>query len=290
MPAISPAGHQARVGVFYNKINSNQEFAPNGRQFQGIRAVSNTALNRVPGIDAPGQNEVYRPLTIEMSSSDSEAPGSRVVTSGMGAAMKRHRVAGLLLAATALVAVTVVARQTLGSSNLAGQWLDDVPQPQPLPQPLIMSGSGSSANSATVVGICEQAINKFPRSNGAQVICPSMEQLQSIESDAKSILSTARSTVQDSAVGSGELREAARCAGVRLRKNRVRVLIAALRAEKSRLRDEARGTSVDQPIRVLGTQMQVAEIDRKLFVLTDTSRHLYDATVAINRRLLDIAG
>jgi len=294
MPAMNPASHQAQVGLFNSRINPTQAPAPSRQQVQGLLGVSNTPPDLSRGTHASMPNDMYRPLSIEMSSDDMDVPGSRVGTGGIGTAIGRlPRGTGYVLAAAAVVTtVAFVATSTSDSLATAAQWPDDVPQslPLPQPQPLIMSGSGSSANSATVVGVCEQAINKFPRSNGAQVYCPSMEKLQSIESDAKSILSMARSMVQDSAVRRGELRRAAQCSGVRFRENKVEPLIAALRAEKSRLSEEWGGKSVDHPIRILATQMQVADIDRSLLVLTRTSNDLYDATATINNKLLELVG
>jgi hypothetical protein len=96
--------------------------------------------------------------------------------------------------------------------------------------------------------------------------------------------------VLNSAVGRPELEKAAECSGVRFRQNKVEALIADLRAEKSRLHAGTGGTSVDMPERVLSTRLQIAEIERRLPVLVETSRHLYDATVILNRKLLQIVG
>lgn len=287
MPAISFADNRARIGVFNNATHSGQDSIPSGRQLQGLLGVSNTPRDPAPSIYAPMGNGIYPPLSIPVSPDDMREPGSRAATGGMGSAMKRHPWAtGIVLTTAVLATVAVVARPASDGSVSAAAWPDSVPQPQPL----VVSGSDASVHPATIVGICNRAIDKFPRAGEAHENFPSMKELYSIRNDAESILQIARSMVRDNVVGSRELRSAADCSGVRLRRNKVEPLIADLQAEKSRLLEGVGGDSVDMPERVLVAQIQITGIDRRLGVLTQTSRHLYDATVALNTRLLQMAG
>ena len=276
--------YRATVGNFHNTMNSLQGSAPNERRFEEMVRVSNIPSNQGPSTHALAHNAHYWPLSIE-----GERQGNCLAPVRITNAMKQRPLAtAIALTAAVLATVTVagIATQRSGGSALAAPGSDHVPQPLPL----VMSVDSSAANSATVVGICGKSLCKFPQSNGAQVICPPMAKLRSIEGDAERILRTARSMVQDSAVGSEELQEAAECSGVRLMGSKVDPLMASLREERQRLIEEAGGTSIDQPIRILATRIQVAEIERKLSVLGDIKRHLYDATVTINQRLLELAG
>ncbi|WP_250627366.1 hypothetical protein [Pinirhizobacter soli] len=287
MPIGNTTAHQARASIFQNAMNVGRHPGPDARSCRGLLGVSNSPLHRDSDTRVPERREIYQALSIPMNPDDRGEQGSRVATGSIGAAMKRHPWATTIVATTAVFAmVGFVARQASDSSQSAAPWLDSLPQPQSLNMP----GNVSSTNSPTVVGVCEQAIGKFPRTNGAQVNDLSITQLRSIKSDAESILGLARSMVRDSAVGFGELGRAARCSGVSLREQKVEAMIAELRAKKSHLEQLRGELSIDMAERILALRMRTAEIDRKLSVLTQISQRLFDATVAINRRMLEIAG
>ena len=286
MPAIPAAGHQARISVFHNAVNSGQAAACNDRQLQGLLGISNTSSHCVPDPHAVGRNQVYEQLSLPVSPRDIEGQGGRIATGRIATAMKQHPWATGIVVATAVVSAVVVASQTSGSSEPQVQWPDEAPQPQPL----IMPGSDASASAETIVGVCTRAINRFPRAGEARENFPSMAELHSLKRDAKSILQMAQSMVLDGAAGSRALQDAAGCSGSRLRAHKVVPLIADLQAEKSRLLEGVWGDSIDMPERVLVAQLQTSEIDLRLAVLTEISSHLYDATVILNARLLEISG
>jgi hypothetical protein len=286
MPAISFADSRGRLGAFHNAIQPDRKAAPGGRQFEGLLGVSNTPDGLTPGRHALLPNDIYHQLSIPANSAGGAMVGHRVIAGGIGTAIKRHPVAaGVVLTTAILATVAVVVRPASHDLVTATSWPD-----MPKPQPLIMSNSEASSSPATIIDICNRAIEKFPRTADAHENFPSMEELYSIESDAESILQLAQGMVRDNAVGSRELRRAAACSGGRLRRRNVEPLIADLQAEKSRLLEGVAGDSIDMPGRVLVAQRQVAGIDQRLGVLMRTSGHLYDATVALNTRLLKMAG
>jgi hypothetical protein len=118
---------------------------------------------------------------------------------------------------------------------------------------------------------------------------PSITELQSIKSDAESILRKTPGMVRDSAVKFEELQRAASCTGTRLRQEKVEATIAGFKAMRSDLEGQDGGLSIDMATRIRAAQRRT-EIDQKLPVLTQTSNLLYDATVALNDRLMEMAG
>jgi len=285
MPAVNHAAHQARVGTFYNKINSDHGSTSSDRQIGRLLGVSNDPANPMPGTHVRPSNEIYRDLSIPISPHGMEEPCNRVVTGGIRAAMQqRPLTTGVLVTTAVLAAVTVVAKLTPDRSEPVAPWLDNVP-----PHSLGISGMGSYATGTTVLGICEQAIRKCPPTSGTRVNRPSITELQSIKNDAESILRKTQGMVRDSTVEFEELQRAASCAGTRLRGEKVEPMIDAFKAMRSDLEGQDGGLSIDMATRIRAAQMRV-EIDQKLPVLTETSNLLYDATVALNDRLMEIAG
>lgn len=288
MPATNPADHQARSSIFYNRISSRQDAAPNGRQLREMIGISNTPHQLGSGIPAAqAREEVYPSLSIPVSPDDMGETGSRVATGGIGSAIKRHP-----LAATFVVGVTVfttiacVANLSPDSSRSAASWPDGLPKPQSLN----VGGGVSFASNPTVFGVCQQAIENFPPSSGTQADLPSLRALRLIKSDAEDVRRMAQSMVQDHAMTSTDLQRAARCTGVRLLRDKVEAMTADLQAMRRQLGEGTGADSIDAAAGNIIAQQQDAEIGQRLEVLGVINHCLTQATIVINERLLQMAG
>jgi hypothetical protein len=296
LPIVNDA-HRAQIGSFHNLANSHQRQGNDSHQFQELLEVSNTTV-------VGSGRGVYHALSVEECTS-AEGSGSHGVAGGIGAALRRNPVpvgitvaAALLLVAGAGVVYTAHGRST----SLAA-----VPGCPSRPGHLIPIGRGLPTNnevarcapkaehlvtsdSQAIVGVCEQVIGRFSLMDGVQMDGTSLPELHALRNEVDGAARAAQRMADNDEAQTDALNRVAHCLGTGLRKNKVEPMISKLETMKNGLLQGGGGTSIDEPINVIRRQMRVGEIDQRLSVLHDISRHLYDATVILNRKILTNAG
>ena len=278
MPSINNATQTRQIGNFNNTLNQHRDQG-NGREVQGLLGVSNAA-NRRPVDNAEGMVSLHMGASVAHSIMQVHNENQATSSYGILKAAKQHPVAtGIFLTAAVITVAGLAVSSTSDSSPSLPSLSDAMPQPEPLVMPA----------HETVLGVCERVIESFSLMNRLPADRISMNALNSIKVDTAKMANLARGMVQDDEMGSSELGRAAQCSGVQLRRNKVEVMISNLETMKSDL-EVGGGVSVDAPIDAIRVRHLVNHIDRRLSVLRDISRNLYDATVIINSKILENAG